>query len=258
MVRLVVLLLILLLTGCSGGSYLLPEKEYRDTVKTLGVVPLLVDPGSLPKHPRGREVLALLERVNVGKEQRLIELLRKEKSYFDIRAVKGNPSTIFRRLVTGHAIEGEESRIYRHYRFDAATAASLAADNVVDGLLVVVLSGLDRVESRRDRTLLSYLEASYQTIQVQAAVVLPDGRVVWEFPGQGSETFLDLQYADFDEAYYNKTDQVRVKYITLPGLERTLAEEKSDMFSSDSYPKPYADLFKKLSASLGSGLLGIW
>ncbi|ORJ55051.1 hypothetical protein [Geothermobacter hydrogeniphilus] len=258
MVRVFALLLILLLTGCSGGSYLLPKKEYQSKVKTLGVVPLLVDPGSLPNHPQGDKILALLRRQNVDKEQRLVDMLRKEKSYFDVRDVKGSPDSLFRQLIAGQSIEGEGSRIYRKYRFNRAAVASLCADHVVDGLLVVIFNGLDRVESRRDRTLLSYLEASYQTIQVQAMVVLPDGEVVWEYPGEGSETFLDLQYPDFDEAFYNKTDQVKIRDITLPGLERTLSEEKSNLFSNDSYPKPYADLFEHLSSSLGSGLLGLW
>jgi len=258
MYRLVALLLVLMLTGCSGGSYLLPKKEFQSKVKTLGVVPLLVDPGSLSNHPQGEKILALVRRQNVGKEQRLIELLRKEKNYFDVRQVQGAPESMFRRLVEGQGIAGEGSEIFRQYRFNGPAIATLAADHVVDGLLIVILGGLERVESRRDRTLLSYLDASYQTIQVQAMVVLPDGKVVFEFPGKGSENFLDLQYPDFDEAYYNKTDQVKVKDISLEGLERTLAEQKNDLFSSDSYPRPYADLFKHLSSSLGSGLLGLW
>lgn len=256
--RVIVLLLVVLLSGCSGGSYLLPKKEFHSKVKTLGVVPLLVAPGTLPNHPQSNEVLTLLTRQNVDKEKRLVELLRKEKNYFDVREVAGDPGSLSRHLLEGEEIVGEGSQIYRQYRFNAAEVKKLTDDHIVDGLLVVILSGMERVESRRDRTLLSYLDASYQTIQVQAVVVLPDGRVVWEYPGKGSENFLDLQYPDFDEAYYNKTDKVKLRYITLPGLERTLAEEKNDLFSSDSYPKPYADLFKHLSDSLGSGLLGLW
>lgn len=257
MYRWLALSLVLLLTACNGGSYHLPKKEYREQVKTLGVVPLLVDPGSF-SHPQSADVVALLQRQSAGKEVRLVELLRKRDRYFDVRQVDGDATALYQQLISGNSIQGSGSKIYRHYTYNPSAVAKVAGETVVDALLVIVVSGLERVESRRDRTMFNYLDATYQTAQTSAAVVTKDGKVVWEYPGEGSMTFLNLQYPDFDEAYYNKTDEVRVKDITLPGLERTLGEEKSSLFSSDSYPKPYADLFDKLSGALEPALEGLW
>ena len=248
-------LTILLLAACSGGTFHLSKKEYQQQVKTLGVLPLLVDTGSSVQHPQREAVFRLLQQHNAGKEEKLVELLRASKAYFDIRPVSGNPALLYRQLISGSQLAGETGTLYRSYQFNAAGAASLARDAVVDALLVVVLNGLDKVEKRWDRTLVDYLETSYNSIQVTAFVIMPDGQLVWEYPGRGSEKFLDLQYPDFDEAYYNKTDEVRVKFITVPGLDRTLGEQSSGVFSSEEYPKPYRDLFKSLAAALKPGLI---
>jgi len=86
-------------------------------------------------------------------------------------------------------------------------------------------------------------------------VVLPDGRVVWEYPGEGGEKFLELQYPDFDEAYYNKTDQVAIKFISVPGLDRTLGEQAGGFFKKEEFPKPYNAFFEDLVKALKPGLL---
>lgn len=248
-------LLVLLLAGCSGGTFHVPKQEYRQQVKTLGVLPLLVDADGTIVHPQRDAVLRLLDTHNAGKEQRLVELLRDAKAYFDIRPVAGTPAQLYRQLVAGAELAGESGTLYRSYRFSASGAASLTREAVVDGLLVIILNGLEKVEKRWDRTLVDYLETSYNSIQVAAFVVLPDGRVVWEYPGAGSRRFLDLQYPDFDEAYYNKTDEVRVKFISVPGVDRTLGEQAGGVFSRNEFPKPYQDLFKDLTSALKPGLI---
>ena len=45
--RRMVLFLVLLTAGCSGGIYKVPASEYRQQVKTLGVLPLMVDSRSV-------------------------------------------------------------------------------------------------------------------------------------------------------------------------------------------------------------------
>jgi len=248
-------LTVLFVAACSGGTYHIPKKEYQQQVKTLGVLPLLVDTRSTVQHPRRDEVFGLLKKHNHDKEQKLIEQLRASKSYFDIRPVSGQADRLFRQLVSGSDLVGEGGELYRSYRFNAGGASSLTRDAVVDGLLVVILNGLDKVEKRWDRTLVDYLEISYNSIRASAYVILPDGKVVWEYPGAGSEKFLDLQYPDFDEAYYNKTDEVRVKFISVPGLDRTLGEQGGGVFSRVEYPEPYHDLFKTVAKALKPGLI---
>jgi len=112
------------------------------------------------------------------------------------------------------------------YRVAPKAAASLARKAVVDGLLLVVLRGVNRVEKRYDRKGFDYLEDSYNRIEAEALVVLPDGRIAWEFPAQGGHKLIDLFFPDFDEAYHNRTDQVRQHELSLAGLERQLTAQK--------------------------------
>jgi hypothetical protein len=248
-------LTVLFLAACSGGTFLIPKKDYQQQVKTLGVLPLLIDHGSSIRHPQRDEIFGLLDRHSAGKEQKLVELLRASKAYFDIRPLAGNADHLYRQLISGSDLVGEGGALYRSYQFNPAGTGALSRDAVVDALLVVVLNGLEKVEKRRDRNLVDYLEASFNSIQAAAFIVLPDGKVVWEYPGSGSERFLDLQFPDFDEAYYNKTDEVRVKFVSVPGLDRTLAEQAGGVFSRETFPKPYHDLFKGISSALKPGLI---
>lgn len=240
--------------GCSGGVYNVPKDQYRSMVKTLGVLPLMVDSGSEIRHPEGPGVVDLLRRINTGKEDVLIELLREKKGYFDVRSVDGAPEALLRRVaVSRKPVDDQDGGFV--YRFRPDAVADLAQANAADALLVVVFNGAPRQERRWDRTKMNYLDAVFDSILVSAAVVLPSGEVVWEYRSPVSEPFLSLQYPDFDEAYYNKTDEVARKYITLPGLERTLTEPDTGWFGKSEAPVPYHGLFKTLASGLKPGLL---
>ncbi len=255
MKRIALLLLPLFLIGCAGGTYKLPKDEYRERVRTLGVLPLMLDEGSTITHPERRELIELLHRANAGKDDRLISILRDRKGYFDIRQVDGNPRALFASLVRGSALRGEGDAVYRRYHFDGATAARLSSEHMVDALLVVIMGGVERVERRRDRApFVTYLEAPYNSILVTAAVVLPSGEMAWEYAGEAGDPFLPLQYADFLEADVNRTDEVRIKFISLPGLERALTEPSRGILVRDQFPGLYQNLFQRISSSLNPGL----
>jgi len=253
--RMLILLLAgVLLAGCGGGFFKVPKDDYRQTVRALGVLPLLVDGGSTVTHPEREAVLDLLRRSSAGREGRLIEMVRDGKSYFDVRPVAGDPERLFADLVRGGGVCGSGERLARCYEFAPAGVAALAQRNVVDALLIVVLHGVERPEKRWDRLHLNYLEASYNDIEATAAVVLPSGEIVWEYAGAGGDGFLPLQYPDFDEAYYNLTDAVRVKYISLGGLERALAEQGQGLFGKSAFPQRYEKLLAAIAAALQPGM----
>lgn len=251
----VVLLVSLLLSACGGGFFKIPKEEYRQTVRTLGVLPLVVDEGATITHPERQGVLELLRRTSSGKQERLVELIRERKGYFDVRPVEADPGQLFASLVRGSALRGQGDQLYRHYDFDPAAVASLTQKHVVDALLIVVLNGVERQEKRWDRVHLNYLEANYNAVQATAAVVLPTGEIIWEYPGSATEALLPLQYPDFDEAYYNRTEEVRVKFITLAGLDRTLSEEEGGLFGGSAFSRRYQKLFSDLAGALQPGLL---
>lgn len=245
---------ILLLAGC-GGFFKVPQSEYRQKVQTLGVLPLLVDGSSVITHPDREAVVELLRRQSMDKHPLLIELLKEQKGYFDIRPVKGDPRELFRTLVKSDSLRGEGANVYRYYDFNPKTAADLAERNVVDALLVIILHGEVRSAKRWDRRHLAYLEAPYNEILATAAVLMPSGDVVWEYPGAADGAFLFLQYPDFDEAFYNKSDSVKIKYISYAGLERTLEEPDRSLFGRTTFPSRYLELFESVAAALKPRLL---
>jgi hypothetical protein len=148
----------------------------------------------------------------------------------------------------------DEAGGYR-YRFRTGAVAQLAREHVVDALLMVIVNGAMRSERRWDRTRLSYLDASFNSLLAYVAVVLPSGEVAWEYRSPVDKPFLALQYPDFDEAYYNRSDQVRPRFLSLAGLERVLAEPAGNWFGQSQLPEVFHDLFKDLASGLQPGLL---
>lgn len=251
-----VLLLMLLavsLTACGAGSFKVDKEEYRQRVRTLGVVPLLVDANSNIEHPRSQEVVGLLRRASVGQQRHLVDLLKEKKGYFDVRPVAGEGGALFAGLIQGRTWQEGERGPYHHYSFNARTVTELARRNTADALLVVVLNGAVRSEKRWDRTRLSYLEAPFNSILATAAVVLPSGEIVWEYPG--GEPFLNLQYPAFDEAYYNQSDEIPTRFISLAGLERHLESSGRKWLKETALPQPFLELFDQLAKELKPGLL---
>lgn len=242
------------LTACSGSGFKVDKAEYRQRVRTLGVVPVLVDGHSAIEHPRAQQVMELLRRHSAGQHQHLVELLKEQRGYFDVRPVAGDPGQLLDRVVSSRTRQAGGEGPGRRYAFDAQTVAELNRQNGTDALLVIILHGEVRTDKIWDRTRVSYLEAPFSTVLAAAAVVLPSGQVVWEQPGD-ADPFLLLQYPAFDEAHYNKSDEVAIRFITLAGLERHLAQPGRKWLQETVVAQPYRKLFDRLAAELKPGLL---
>ncbi len=254
--RLVWCLLPILLLGCSSKNYKIAKEEYKERVRTLGVIPLLVDADSTIKHPERQRIIDLLQRHNAGKSEPLVEMLRAQRTYFDVRAISGDPQQLFNRLTQGSTVRGEGSALYRRYQFNSKAVAELASANAVDALLIVVANGVERTETRRDRgPFITYLDAPFNSILLTATVVLPSGEIAWEYAGNPGESFLPLQYAAFDEAFYNKTDEVKIKFISFEGLDRTLSEVEKNVFGGKKLPRPYEELFEQIAGAMHPGFI---
>jgi hypothetical protein len=250
-------LMVLTLTGCAKSQFKISPEQYRQQVKTLGVLPLLVDRQSTIIHPEREAILDLLERHGADKERWLVEILRSQKNYFDVREVAGDPRVLFQRLVAGNQVLGQGDQLHRRYLFHPGAVTELSQRNSVDGLLVVIVNGIVRNEKRwdRDRTSLNFLQTDYNLVTASAAVVMPPEAVVWEHADVPGTAFLDLQYADFDEAFFNRNEQVQLRFVSLAGLDRTLSKRDTSMFFKSSLSQRYKDLFERLAAALRPGLL---
>ena len=242
------ILMVLFLAGCSWGQFNVPKQDYQEKVQVLGVLPLLVDTGAYFEYPQKETLLDLVARSTVGQQEILVSRLRAEKGYFDVRPLPGSPELLAMSLLAGEQPRSEDGRP-NGYIFNSQAVAELAERNVVDALLVVVLSGAQVKEKRRSRTLLESLETTYNDILATAAVIDRSGKVLWQLTDSDAVRILLLQYADFDEAYYNRTDLVKVKDIGIPGLEKALdGEEDGDP------PKAYQKLFDRIVSGISPGL----
>ncbi len=247
------LFLIFLLAGCGSGKFHVPKQEYQTKVQVLGVLPLLVDYNSPLNYPQKDNLLNILARSAEGKHIALVEQLKTKKGYFDVRSLSISPELTALSLLSGGSSH-DEAGWPQGYAFDAVTISELARQNVLDAVLVVVFSGEQVEETRRSRTKLETLKTHYSDVCATAAVVDREGQVLWQLAGKESFQALLLQYADFDEAHYNRTNIVRVKNIELSGVERALEEPVSKDGNSE-LPEMYKDLFSEISSGISPSLL---
>ena len=251
MKKLLVYLFVLLLAGCSWGKYQIPKQDYQQKVQVLGVLPLLVDTAAHFEYPQKEALLDILSRSSVDKHQLLVERLRHKKGYFDVRPLSGDAGLLALSLLTGDNPPAEDGYPLG-YRFNPQAISELAQRNVVDALLVVVFSGAQVEETRRSRTLMELLTTRYNDIMTTAAVIDSNGQVLWELAGSDAYRAVLLQYADFDEAYFNRTDLVRVKNISLSGVEKVLGEDPE---KPGVLPEMYDKLFDRIVSGISPGLL---
>lgn len=245
--------LLLLLAGCSWGKFQVSKQDYQEKVQVLGVLPLLIDTAAHFEYPQKEPLLDLLSRSNIGKHELLVERLRQKKGYFDVRSLSGSPDLLALSLLTGANPPDSDGRP-QGYQFNPQSIAELAQRNVVDALLVVVFAGTQIEETRRSRTKFESLTTRYNDIMATAAVIDRNGQVLWKLTGGDAVRAVLLQYADFDEAYYNHTDQVHVKYISLTGIEKTFDEHPQGK-EKVRLPKMYDQLFDRIVSGISPGLL---
>ncbi len=240
-----------LLAACSSGTYNIPKREYQSRVQVLGVVPILVDSRPI-NYPHSAEIYNLLHASAQNKHYHLTEQLRAKKGYFDVRPLEINPDMTALSLLAGGGTYDDTGRPLG-YQFDAATVSALTRQNVVDALLVVVFSGEQIEENRRSRTKLESLRTTYSSIQATAKVVDRDGKILWELTGADSYMAVNLQYPDFDEAHFNRTNQVHVKNISVAGAERHMTNGEG---VASAEPSPmFSELFAKIASAISPGLL---
>ncbi|MBL4682357.1 MAG: hypothetical protein JKY88_16765 [Pseudomonadales bacterium] len=218
--RIVIMILFMLLAGCSSGIYHVPTKEYQQQVKTLGVLPLMVDRRSVIVHPDATQILDLLDRSAAGRSAAVVDELRKKKGYFDVRLVREPARVLAEKLLIKADVD--ELGLPRGYRLNPQFLAELCKDSFVDGLLLLNLQAVVHNDKRWSRNTFETLITDYNDIMATASVVAADGRVLWEMNGADATTILPLQYPDFDEAYFNKETAVGLKFIGIAGLEKTL------------------------------------
>jgi len=248
-------LLLLVLGGCASKYYQVTPEVYRERVKVLGVLPIMVDTESTILHPQRQEIIDILQQSAREKYLRLSEQLGASAGYREVRPVIIDaPSQ--KQIFAGKTLQSGKDGTYRRYQPAPAAVTALARSAGVDGLLVVILNGVENKGKRWEgRVGTRYLESNFNEIQASALVLAATGEILWEKSGASGAPFVDLQYADFTEALHNKTDEVAVRFITPDGLRRALQASDKGLFDKEAFPTLYRLLFDSLSEGLAVGNL---
>ena len=248
MKKIALVLFCLLLSACvASKNYTVSPEEYNQQVKTLGVLPILIDTDSINYYSRDG-LVSLLKLSTEAIQKRLVDKLRKQRSHFDVRAVAGDPQDISSRLLDGHTTVGEAATTRLEYAFSSQGSSELADEAVADAVLVVVVHGIKRPEKRWGSYSLKmeYLTADFSSLLYTASIIDPTGRVLWQLDMPADEVLLRLDYPDFIEAYWNRADTVRIKSISLTGLRRTLSEPDAAMLVDKNMPKPFSQMIDRI------------
>lgn len=240
--------LLLLLAGCSWGEYQIPKQDYREHIQVLGVMPLLVDRNNPLDYPQPEQLFDLLQRSVQGKHLALVERLREKKGYFDVRTLSAEYAGVGASPLEQKLAPDKFGRPLG-YQLNRQVVADLAQRNALDALLLVVVSGAQVEEKRFSRNLMESLRTRYDDVVATAMVVDRSGQLLWQLAGSDAFRIALLQYADFDEAYFNRTDLVRVKNITLEGVAKSLAEP-----DNGALPEVYDQLFKRIASGISPSL----
>jgi hypothetical protein len=251
---LMAILVLLILGGCASKHYRVTPENYREQVKVLGVLPLLVDAESTILHPQRQEIVTILQQSASEKYLRLSAQLSSRAGYTEVRPVIIDTPSLLQ-LFAGKTLRSGKDGTYRSYQPAPAAVNALARSAGVDGLLVVILNGVENKGKRGERLGLRYLEANFNEIQASAMVLAATGEILWEKTGASGPPFVDLQYVDFDEALHNKTDEVKVRFITPDGLSRKLQASDKGLLEKESFSTVYGRLFDSLTEGLSVGNL---
>ena len=254
MKKILLVIICIVVSGCAGltGS---ESVEVEKRVRTLGVLPLLVDSGSIEYSNRDG-LVALLEESGQDVDDWLVEQLRKKGDYFDVRLIEGENSQLFEQIVSNRTVTGEGLTRHSLYSLNPEGVTRLINDNLVDAVLVVIVHGVKRPEKRWSEygSGLEYMETEYRSLLYTASVVAAQNETLWLRNAPPGSYFLRIDYPDFMEAFWNVTDEVHVKEITLPGLQRRLAEPENGIFVKTAISKKYNTMVEELVRELKKGM----
>lgn len=250
------LLLVLVVTGCAQNYYNVPRETYEQKVRVLGVAPIMLDADSDIRHPEKGEVLKIIREANRKNEREPVELLKNTGEYFSVRFLEDEADQLYTTIVSRRERRDDAGVVYNKYFYKPDEIRRFVERNNVDAVLLITVSGITMSEKIYSSNLLAYLEENYNNLIMTAQIVDADGAVLWEYPNfrQRFLTYSPLfafQYPDFEEARANMTDQVKVKFKSIPGVGRAFTKSESSSVNSSKqvsvlYNKQFSDMISLL------------
>jgi hypothetical protein len=237
--------------GCAHNYYNIPQETLDKKVKTVGVAPIFVDGDSDIKHPDKGSVVALVQTFNAKNEKELIARLRGSGTYYSVRQVEGDPARLFSTLLLNRERRDDAGVIYNKYFFKKDGIKQLLAENGLDAIMLVTVSGLTRQGKVYASNLLSYLDTDFNYLSMSAEIVDREGNIIWEYPNfkktpLSYPMFFSLQYPDFDEAAANLSDKVDVKFKTVAGITAAFAKTEKSAANGPQVSSLYVSQFDEM------------
>lgn len=245
---------LMLFAGCATNYYNIPRESYEKKVKILGVAPILLDTDSEIRHPEKGEILRIVREANRKNEQELVDILKNNGDYSAVRFLDEDPALLYTTLLPRRERRDDAGVVYNKYFYKQEELKRLVARHNVDAIMLVTVSGIVALEKVYSNTLTAYLEENYNNLIMTAQILDGEGTLLWEYPNfrQKIITYgklFDLQYADFEEARANLTDQVRIKHKSIPGIERAFAMREASLVKSG---KQVSSLYKAQFSAMNS------
>lgn len=227
----------MLFAGCATNYYNVPRESYEKKVKVLGVAPILLDTDSDIRHPEKGEVIRIVREANRKNERELVDILKDNGDYSAVRFLDEEPEMLYSAILSRRERRDDAGVVYNKYFYKPEELRKLVARHNVDAVMLVTVSGVTALEKIFSNTLTSYLEENYNNLIMTAQILDGDATLLWEYPNfrQKFITFsklFDLQYADFEEARANLTDQVRIKHKSVAGIGRAFTRTEGSTVKS--------------------------
>ena len=242
--------------GCAHNYYNIPQETLEKKVKIIGIAPFFIDGESDVKHPEKEAIVTLIQGFNEKNQKELIARLRATGIFYAVRPVDGEPARLFAGLVASRERRDDAGIIYNKYFYKRDELKRLLADNGLDAVMFVTISGLTRQGKVYASNYLSYTDTDFNYLALSAQMLDRDGATIWEYPNfrQSSLSypmFFSLQYPDFDEAAANLSEKVDVKFKTVAGVKAAFAKLEASKLNkgqqvSTLYAKQYNEMLSLL------------
>jgi hypothetical protein len=224
--------------GCAHNYYNIPQETLEKNVKTLGIAPIFVDAESDIRHPDKQAIVSLIQNYNAKNEKELIARLRSTGIFYAVRPVEGDPVRLFSSLLANRERRDDAGIIYNKYFYKKDLLRQLMAENGLDAIMFVTVSGLTRSGKVYASNFLSYLETDFNYLSMSAQMLDREGNTIWEYPNFRRSSlsypmFFSLQYPDFDEAAANLSEKVDVKFKTVAGVNAAFAKTESSRVAKE-------------------------
>lgn len=256
MLRLLLLLPFILLSGCSQYHYNIPVQNLSEQVRVLGVAPIMIDSGSDIDHPEKNQLISMVADINRNTEHLFVRKLKSTGNFFTVALLDGEPEKFFTSMLYRREKRDDASIRYNKHFWKNEELGDYIRKNNLDAIMLIVVSGIKKIDKISSVTLLSSLTAEYNYLIMTAQILDAKGNIIWEYPNFRRKILtysplINLQYPDFSEAEANRSQKTNVKYKSLEGIRRTLQEKSKDLLMRETNePEAYADQFNKMISFL--------